>query len=138
MHTDLFLLGTTLASFPCDPSPSDPSPSPSAFVLPPSPILCKQHHQKMSPDIKITTKPPLSKNVDQQRNRNNNWHEQCTSTQASENQCCFVVLVHCRRTHLLLDQKHQQSPRRGLEGTHLPEISKSERIINLTPLPHVF
>ena len=79
--------------------------------------------QKISPETKTTTKPPLSKNVDQ-KNRNNNGHEQCTSTQASEDQQHFVFfLVDCRRTHLLYDQKHQQSPRRGLEGTHLLQIS---------------
>ena len=59
-----------------------------------------------------------------------------TTRQAPEDQQQFVVF--CRGAHLFDDQKHQQSPRRGLEGTHLPEISKSDGIINLATLPHVF
>jgi hypothetical protein len=95
--------------------------------------------QKVSPEPKLTTKPPLSKNVDQQRNRTNNWHEQCshcTARQTPEDQWKKILLfAQFRGTHLLFDQKHQQCPRRGLERTHLPKIGL-DRIINLTTQPH--
>jgi hypothetical protein len=66
----------------------------------------------------------FQKNVD--GNRNTNGHKQWShfpTTQASKDQQQCVVLVHCRRTYFLLDQKHQQSPRRSLERTRLSEIS---------------
>jgi hypothetical protein len=98
-----------------------------------------QIYQKISPESKPRPNPLFQKNVDQQRNGTNNWHEQCrhcTTRQTPEDQQQKILLfAQFRGTRLLFDQKHQQCPRRGLERTHLPEIGL-DRIINLTTQPH--